>query len=44
VGPEQHHVLAPRVEAAMSLLAGVRAAWCQLAWSLPAEPPRIWRT
>ena len=21
-----------------------RAAWRQLAWNLPAEPPRIWRT
>ena len=37
-------VLAPRVEAAMGLLTGVRAAWRQLAWSLAAEPPRIWRT
>ena len=37
-------VLAPRVEAAMTLLAGVRAAWRQLAWSLAAETSRIWRT
>ena len=37
-------VLAAGVEAAMGLLAGVRAAWRQLAWSLAAEPPRIWRT
>lgn len=37
-------VLAPRVEPAMALLAQVRAAWRQAAWSLGAEPPRIWRT
>lgn len=36
--------LAPRVEPAMALLARVRAAWRQLAWSLDAHPPRIWRT
>ena len=37
-------LLAPRVEAAMRLLARVRAAWRQEAWGLAAEPPRIWRT
>lgn len=37
-------VLAPKVEPAMQLLAAVRAAWRQVAWSLKAEPPRIWRT
>jgi urease accessory protein len=37
-------VLAPRVEAAMALLAAVRAAWRRQAWGLAAHPPRIWRT
>jgi urease accessory protein len=37
-------VLAPRVEAAMALLAAVRAAWRMQAWGLAAHPPRIWRT
>lgn len=37
-------VLAPRVEPAMTLLARVRAAWRREAWSLDAQPPRIWRT
>lgn len=37
-------LLAPRVEAAMQLLAEVRAAWRQVAWGLAAAPPRIWRT
>lgn len=37
-------VLAAHVETAMSLLTSVRAAWRQLAWSLAAEPPRVWRT
>jgi urease accessory protein len=37
-------VLADRVEPAMALLAGVRAAWRHAAWSLAAEPPRVWRT
>ncbi|MDE2082376.1 MAG: urease accessory protein UreD [Burkholderiales bacterium] len=31
-------------EAAMQLLAAVRAAWRAGAWALAAEPPRIWRT
>lgn len=37
-------VLAPRVEPAMQLLTGVRAAWRRLAWDLAAQPPRIWNT
>lgn len=37
-------VLAPRVEPAQQLLAGVWAAWRQAAWSMAAPPPRIWRT
>jgi urease accessory protein len=36
--------LAGQVEAAMQLLAAVRADWRQSAWNLKAEPPRIWRT
>ena len=36
--------LAHGVEPAMQLLAGVRAAWRQVAWGLDARPPRIWRT
>ena len=47
-GPHERIVvlrlLATHVEAAMALLTSVRATWRQLAWSLPAEPPRIWRT
>ncbi len=37
-------LLAPRLEAAMALLAQVRAAWSLEAWGLAAAPPRIWRT
>lgn len=37
-------VLAARVEPVMALLAGVRAAWRQRAWSLAAAPPRVWST
>ncbi|MDP9045473.1 MAG: urease accessory protein UreD [Pseudomonadota bacterium] len=37
-------VLAPRVEPAMALLTRVWAAWRRVAWALPAEPPRVWRT
>jgi urease accessory protein len=37
-------VLAARVEPAMALLTGVRAAWRRAAWSLAGEPPRVWRT
>ena len=37
-------VLAPLVEPAMDLLRQVRAAWRHTAWSLPANPPRIWST
>lgn len=37
-------VLASRVEPAMALLAGVRAAWRRVAWELEAHPPRVWRT
>ena len=36
--------LAERVEPAMALLVAVRAAWRRLAWDLPGNPPRIWRT
>ena len=36
--------LARGVEPAMQLLAQVRAAWRAIAWDLPAQPPRIWRT
>jgi len=36
--------LAARVEPAMALLASVRAAWRQRAWSLQAAPPRVWST
>jgi len=36
--------LADRVEPAMALLQAVRAAWREAAWSLPAHPPRVWRT
>lgn len=37
-------VLAPRVEPAMALLCGVRAAWREAAWQLAPCTPRIWRT
>ena len=37
-------VLAPRVEPAMELLAGIWSAWRALLWSLPACRPRVWRT
>ncbi len=37
-------VLAPRVEPAMALLGRVRTAWRRIAWDLPGNPPRIWRT
>ena len=36
--------LAHRVEPAVDLLNRVWAAWRQLAWDLPACPPRVWRT
>lgn len=36
--------LAPRVEPLMQVLMQVRAHWRQLAWSLEAAPPRVWRT
>jgi urease accessory protein len=36
--------LAEQAETAMRLLAAVRASWRRAAWSLDAEPPRIWRT
>ena len=36
--------LAPRVEPAMQLLAGVWARWREAAWQLPACTPRVWRT
>ncbi len=37
-------VLAERVEPAMNLLTLVWARWRELAWALPACPPRVWRT
>ncbi len=37
-------VLAHRVEPAMNLLTQVWQAWREVAWSLPATPPRVWRT
>ena len=37
-------VLAPRVEAAMQLLATVWARWRDIGWSLKPCPPRVWRT
>jgi urease accessory protein len=37
-------VLAQRVEPAIGLLAQVWARWRELAWSLPACAPRVWRT
>jgi urease accessory protein len=36
--------LAHRVEPAMNLLTDVWRCWRALAWSLPATPPRVWRT
>lgn len=36
--------VAHQVEPAMELLNRVWAAWRQLAWDLPACPPRVWRT
>ncbi len=36
--------LAPRVEPAMRLLAAVWARWREVAWAMPATPPRVWRT
>ena len=36
-------LLAHGVEPALHCLMAVRAAWRQQAWSLAAEPPRIWR-
>ncbi|MFN7726310.1 MAG: urease accessory protein UreD [Rubrivivax sp.] len=45
--PNDHVVVlrlvAARVEPAFGLLTAVRAAWRQLAWGLPANPPRLWR-
>jgi urease accessory protein len=37
-------VLAPNVEPAFGLLAGVWQRWRELAWGLPACTPRVWRT
>jgi urease accessory protein len=37
-------VLAPRVEPAMQLLAGVWARWRELGWALKPCTPRVWRT
>ncbi|MET0518096.1 MAG: urease accessory protein UreD [Burkholderiaceae bacterium] len=37
-------VLAQRVEPLFELLTRVRADWRELAWQLPACPPRIWRS
>jgi urease accessory protein len=36
--------LAPRVEPLMALLISVWGAWRSLAWQLPANTPRVWRT
>lgn len=36
--------LAHRVEPAMNLLVEVWKRWRSIAWSLPATPPRVWRT
>ncbi|MGY4830502.1 urease accessory protein UreD [Sphaerotilaceae bacterium SBD11-9] len=36
--------LAHRVEPAMNLLVEVWKRWRELAWALPATPPRVWRT
>lgn len=37
-------LLAARVEPAMQLLTRVWSRWRELAWALPACPPRVWRT
>ncbi len=37
-------VLAPRVEPAMQLMAAVWACWRDVAWSMKACAPRVWRT
>ena len=37
-------VLAPRVEPVHALMTAVWRAWRPLAWGLPPQPPRIWRT
>jgi len=37
-------LLGARVEPVMAALVEVRAAWRELAWGLPANPPRVWRT
>ena len=37
-------LLSDHVETAFNLLTLVRAAWRELAWGLPANPPRIWRS
>ena len=37
-------VLAARVEPAMQLLTRVWSRWRELAWGLPPQTPRIWRT
>jgi urease accessory protein len=46
--PQPHcvvlRVLAPRVEPAMQLLTSVWQAWREVAWSMPACAPRVWRT
>ena len=36
-------LLSPRVEPAFELLSRVWSDWRQLAWGLPACPPRVWR-
>jgi urease accessory protein len=36
--------LADRVEPAMALVQAVWSAWRPLAWGLPAQAPRVWRT
>ncbi|MCM5681388.1 urease accessory protein UreD [Schlegelella sp. S2-27] len=37
-------VLAERTEPALALLGAVWAGWRDVAWQLPACPPRVWRT
>jgi urease accessory protein len=37
-------VLAHRVEPAMELLVSVWKRWREIAWGLPAQVPRVWRT
>ena len=37
-------LLSDHVETAFNLPTLVRAAWRELAWGLPANPPRIWRS